>query len=104
LADLMVGEDGLCQKHLENAVFSWDAPRMRVSTDDRCRLQSRELFKPNTRYEGELAADGSIRLMELVEKPVPVVKIRRQGGFVLVDTKLDREAIRAAIRADRDSR
>ena len=77
---------------------------MRVSTDDRCRLQSRELFKPNTRYEGEIAADGSIRLMELVEKAVPVVKIRRQGGFVLVDTKVDREAIRAAIRADRDSR
>ena len=91
-------------KRLENPEFSWDAPHMRISTDDRCRLQSRELFKPNTRYEGEVAADGTIRLVELVEKAVPVVKIRRQRGFVLVDAKLDRQAIRAAIRADRDSR
>jgi hypothetical protein len=75
---------------------------MKVSTDDRCRLQSRELFKPNTRYEGEVAAVGSIRLVELIEKQVPLVNIRKQEGFVLVDAKLDREAIRAAIRADRD--
>jgi hypothetical protein len=77
---------------------------MRISTDDRCRLQSRELFKPNTRYEGQVAPDGTIRLIELVEKAVPVARIRRQNGFVLVDTKVDREAIRLAIRADRDSR
>ena len=77
---------------------------MRVSTDDRCRLQSRELFKPNTRYEGEVAPDGSIRLVELVEKSVPVAGIRKQGGFVLVNAKVDREAIRLAIRTDRDSR
>ncbi|MCI0743887.1 MAG: hypothetical protein L0Y58_00630 [Verrucomicrobia subdivision 3 bacterium] len=76
---------------------------MKVSTDDRCRLQSRELFKPNTNYEGELKPDGSIRLIELVEKPVPMVKTRKQDGFVLVDAKVDRKAIRAAIRADRDS-
>lgn len=77
---------------------------MRVSTDDRCRLQSRELFKPNTRYEGEVKPDGSIRLVELMEKSVPLVKTRRQNGFVLVDAKVSREAIRRAIRADRDSR
>jgi hypothetical protein len=39
---------------------------MRLSTDDRCRLQSRELFKPNTRYEGESDASGRIILTELV--------------------------------------
>ena len=77
---------------------------MRVSSDDRCRVQSRELFKPNARYEGEIAPDGSVRLVELVEKDVPLVKTRKEGGFVLVNAKLDRTAIRTAIRADRDSR
>lgn len=77
---------------------------MRLSSDDRCRIQNQKLFKPNTRYEGDLEMDGSIRLVELVEKEVPLVKTRKAGGFVLVNAKIDRAAIRAAIRADRDSR
>jgi hypothetical protein len=44
---------------------------MKVSTDDRCRLQSRELFKPNTRYEGERDTGGRIVLTELVPKSGP---------------------------------
>jgi hypothetical protein len=44
---------------------------MRLSTDDRCRLQSRELFKPNTRYEGEADAGGRIVLTELVPAAGP---------------------------------
>jgi len=76
---------------------------MRISTDDRCRLQSRELFKPNTRYEGDLNPDGSVRLIELVEKDVPQAKTRREDGFVLIDARLNRGSILAAIRADRDT-
>jgi hypothetical protein len=45
---------------------------MRVSTDDRCRLQSRELFKPNTRYEGRLDPLGQVVLTELTPKCGPV--------------------------------
>jgi hypothetical protein len=44
---------------------------MRLSTDDRCRLQSRELFKPNARYEGESDASGRIILTELVPAAGP---------------------------------
>ena len=77
---------------------------MILSSDDRCRIQNKKLFKPNARYEGDLAVDGSIRLVELVKKDVPRVKTRKAGGFVLVNAKIDRAAIRAAIRADRDAR
>jgi hypothetical protein len=44
---------------------------MRLSTDDRCRLQSRELLKPNTPYEAELDANGRVVLRELVPKGGP---------------------------------
>ena len=65
---------------------AWDAPQMRVSTDERCRLQSRELFKPNTRYEGEFAADGSIRLVELVAKRAPRARRVRWNGRTLLES------------------
>lgn len=44
---------------------------MRLSTDERCRLQSRELFKPNTPYEGVVDEAGRIVLIELVPKSGP---------------------------------
>lgn len=59
---------------------------MRVSTDDRCRLQSRELFKPNTRYEGEIAPDGRVLLVELVEKTAPKARLVRRNGRTLIET------------------
>jgi len=67
-------------------VIPWDAPHMRVSTDDRCRIQSRELFKPNTRYEGEFAADGSIRLIEWVEKQTPKARLVRRKGRTFLES------------------
>lgn len=45
---------------------------MKISSDDRCRLQSRELFKPNTPYEGDVDGSGRIVLTELVRKSGPV--------------------------------
>lgn len=44
---------------------------MRVTSDERCRVQSRELFKPNTPYEGDLDATGRVVLTELVRKSGP---------------------------------
>lgn len=78
---------------------------MRVSTDDRCRLQSRELFKPNTRYEGDRAKDGRVVLVELVPAEVPTVRARRiNGRWRGADLPLTRETVAAAIRAEREDR
>ncbi len=78
---------------------------MKVVTDDRCRLESRDLFKPNTPYDAEIASDGSVRLKELAEKEVPFLKPRRINGRLRgAGMKVSREVIAAAIRADRDER
>lgn len=90
-------------------LFAWDNPLMKLVTDDRCRIQSRELFKPNTPYQGERTADGRIQFVELVEKDVPVIKIRRVKGRLVSEwprgtKKATPDQINAAIRADRESR
>jgi len=39
------------------------------------------------------------------KKTVPLVRTKRtQAGYLLLDTKIPRSAIRAALRADRDAR
>jgi hypothetical protein len=46
-----------------------------------------------------------VRVVELVEKDVPVVKpIRTREGFLMLPVKANRQSIRAALRADRDAR
>jgi len=79
---------------------------MKLISDDRCRIESPELLKPNTPYDGEIAPDGSIRLTELVKTDVPVVKPRRVNGSLRwpEGRMPTRSQIAAAIRADRDSR
>ena len=71
---------------------------MRVSSDDRCRVQSRELFKPNTRYEGEVRPDG-IHLVELAEKrAAPARLIRRKGRTLIVtERQITDEDVRRAM-------
>lgn len=44
---------------------------MKLSTDDRCRLQSRDLLKPNTPYDAQLDVLGRVILTELVPKSAP---------------------------------
>src|SRR5947209_12863330 len=79
--------------------LSGDSPPMRLLSDGRCRLQSRDLFKPNTPYEAEKGVDGSVRLVELVPKEIPVVKPRRtKEAFLMLPVKLDRQTVRAAVR------
>jgi hypothetical protein len=78
---------------------------MRLISDDRCCVQSSDIFKPNTMYEAERQADGRVVLAEIATGEVPVVKpVRTPEGFLLFPRKVDRKAISAAIRADRDSR
>ena len=76
---------------------------MKLVTDSRGRLTAADLFRPNTAFDASVQPDGSIRVVELVEKEVPVVKVKRnKDGTYNVPRLMTREEIRAAIRADRD--
>jgi hypothetical protein len=78
---------------------------MKLVADSNGRLACKELFTPRKAFSAERQPDGSIRLMELVEKEVPVIKpVRTKQGFLMLPVKLDRKAVAAAIRADRDTR
>jgi hypothetical protein len=78
---------------------------MKLVADNNGRLACKDLFTPGKPFSVKRMADGSIRLMELVEKVVPTVRpIRTKEGFLMLPVKLDRKTVVAAIRADRDSR
>ena len=78
---------------------------MKLVADKRGRLTSAELFQPGTAFNAEKLPDGSIRIVELVEKTVPLVApVRTKEGFLMLPKKLDRKTVAAAIRTDRDSR
>ena len=79
---------------------------MKLVADAKGRLTSAELFPPFKPFSAERQPDGSIRLVELVEKEVPTLKPRKiRGKFAWPDGyKPSREKIAAAIRADRDAR
>jgi hypothetical protein len=63
-----------------------------------------ELFRPGTTFEATRQNDGSIRLIELVEKEVPVAKvIFHEDGSFECPPLMTREQILATIRADRDA-
>ena len=78
---------------------------MKLVTDERCRLTSRELFKPNTPYNAEKRPDGRVTLTELAPAEVPVVRARKVNGrWVGANIRLNRQVVAAAIRADRNAR
>jgi hypothetical protein len=78
---------------------------MKLVADSRGRLTAADLFRPGTAFDASRQADGSIRIVELIEKDVPVVKpIRTKEGFLMLPVKIPREKIIRAIRADRDAR
>src|SRR5437879_5068176 len=93
-----------------NSVFEmgrilWDTPPMKLVSDDRCRIQSRDLFKPDTPYDAERNADGQVVLKELVPAQARTVRPRRVNVRLRgADVVLRPETIAAAVRADRDSR
>lgn len=81
-----------------------DKSIMKLVADRRGRLTSVDLFRPGAAFNAERQSDGSIRLVELVEKEVRVVRpIRTKEGFIIVPAKLGRKAIAAALRIDRGS-
>jgi hypothetical protein len=78
---------------------------MKLVADSRGRLTAADLFRPNTAFDASPQPDGSIRVVELVEKEAPVVKAKRtKEGFFMLPVKIRREEIVRAIRADRDAR
>lgn len=86
-------------------LLRWDNTTMKLVADSKGRIASMELFTPGKPFSAERQPDGSIRLVELVEKEVPVVKmVRTKEGFLLLPSprRFDRKAIVAALRADRD--
>ena len=78
---------------------------MKLVTDERCRIESRELFNPNTAYEVERKGNGRVELVELEVSEVPEVKaVRTKEGFVMFPPGKGpgRSAISASVREDRD--
>ena len=78
---------------------------MKLIADSRGRLAAIEMFPPGTVFDASRQPDGSIRVIELVEKEVPVVpvKFKKDGSFAC-PRLMTREQISQAIRADRDAR
>ena len=79
---------------------------MKLVADSNGRLACKELFTPRRAFSVERQPDGSIRLIELVEKEVPIIRpvrvkgrLRPPPGF-----RPSRNVIAAAVRADRDAR
>ena len=65
------------EKGLEARLRQWDHSIMKLVADDHGRLACKSLFTPKRAFSAERQADGSIRLVELVEKEVPVVRAIR---------------------------
>ena len=77
---------------------------MKLVADSNGRLACKNLFTPKRAFSAERQPDGSIRVVELVEKEVPVVEpMRTKEGFLMLPRKLNRKTVSAAIRADRDA-
>jgi hypothetical protein len=78
---------------------------MKLVADKNGRLACKELFTPGRPFSAERQPDGSIRLTELVENDVPVVRpVRTKERFLMLPTNVPRATIAVAIRADRDAR
>ncbi|HXR06175.1 MAG TPA: hypothetical protein VN765_02530 [Candidatus Acidoferrum sp.] len=76
---------------------------MKLTADSQGRLGNAELFRPKADFEATVQPDGSVRLVELTQ--VAVVKPRRvDGRWRGADIRLSRQAVAAAVRAERDAR
>jgi hypothetical protein len=75
---------------------------MKLVADSNGRLASKELFPPGKPFSARRLPDGSIRLVELIEKEVATVKPIRREGFLMLPMQLNRKVIAAAIRLDRN--
>lgn len=77
---------------------------MKLVADSRGRLTAADLFRPNTAFDATPQSDGSIRIIELVEKKVPVVRaVKIKGRWIgNPSVKIDRQAVIESIRQDRE--
>ena len=93
------------EEGVETWLRQWDYSIMKLVADDNGRLACKSLFIPRKAFSAERQADGSIWLIELVEKEVPVVRARKVGGrWMGAEVQLDRAKVIRAIRADREAR
>ena len=77
---------------------------MKLVADENGRLACKGLFSPRKAFSADRQPDGSIRLIELVEKEVPTVRpVQTKEGFLMLPRALDRQTITAAIRKDRNA-
>ena len=60
--------------------------RMKLVSDQRCRIQSRELIKADTTYDAEIASDGRIVLTELVPKQIPMARLVKKNGRTYLES------------------
>ena len=82
----------------------WDCPTVKLIADSRGRLAARGIFQPGKAFDATPQPDGSIRLMEIVEREVPVVKLKKnRAGLFLTSQPLSRAEARATIRSDREA-
>ena len=78
---------------------------MKLVADANGRLACKSLFTPRKAFSAERQADGSIRLIELVEKEVLLVRARKVNGrWMGAEVPLDRAKVISVIRADREAR
>lgn len=81
----------------------WDEPTMKLIADSRGRLTAAELFKPGRAFDASVMPDGSIRIVELVEKAVPVAEVEfNRDGTIACSQRVSREEIFSTLRADRE--
>jgi hypothetical protein len=82
----------------------WDYPIMKVVADSRGRLAAMQYFRPGKAFDISPLPDGGLRVIELVERKVPVIKLKRgPEGLLVCPRLLSREEIVAYIRAERDA-
>lgn len=78
---------------------------MKLVADSNGRLACRQLFPPGKPFSANRMPDGSIRLVELKEKEVPLVEpVLSPEGYLMLPCVLDRKTVAKAIRADREAR
>jgi hypothetical protein len=78
---------------------------MKLVADSSGRLACKELSPPGKPFSADRMPDGSIRLVELEEKDVPLVEpVLSPEGYLMLPCTLDRKSISEALHADRDSR
>lgn len=71
---------------LEKVLLLGYNPIVKLTTDERGRLGSRDLFKPNTSYDGQKTPSGQIVFVELVPRRPPQARLVRRGGRTYIES------------------